>query len=208
MRYVFIHGLGQNSSSWDKVISFLPESSQFSCPDLWALLNDGEHTYANLYRAFKDYCNAVSGPVNLCGLSLGAMLALHYAMEHGEKVQSLVLVGAQYKMPKGLLKFQNIIFRFMPGAAFAKMGIQKDDVIKLTGSMLDLDYTVKLKNVSCPTLIVCGENDSANKKAAMALTEKIHGAELHLVKNAGHEVNVDAPAKLAAALAAFWEMVK
>ena len=34
MKYVFIHGLGQNSSSWDKTFSFMKDKNDFFCPDL------------------------------------------------------------------------------------------------------------------------------------------------------------------------------
>lgn len=208
MQYIFIHGLGQNSSSWDKVVSFLPKSSSLLCPDLWALLANDEYTFSNLYRAFKDYCNAIPGPVNLCGLSLGAMLALSYAIEYPNKVQSIVLIGAQYKMPKGLLKFQNVIFRFTPKSAFAEMGILKNDFIKLTSSMTELDYSIKLRHISCDTLVVCGANDNANAKSAKVIAEAIPNAEIRLVESAGHEVNSDAPEKLADILNIFWKPCK
>ena len=92
-------------------------------------------------------------------------------MEHGEKVQSLVLVGAQYKMPKGLLKFQNIIFRFMPGAAFAKMGIQKDDVIK---SIPFIILTAKGQENDIKTGEDLGMDDYITKPFSMkALLEKV-----------------------------------
>ncbi len=36
-----------------------------------------------------------------------------------------------YKMPKKLLKFQNLIFRFMPQSGFEQMGFGKKDFLKL-----------------------------------------------------------------------------
>ena len=38
----------------------------------------------------------------------------NYAIDHPDKVNSLILIAAQYKMPKKLLSIQNTIFRFMP----------------------------------------------------------------------------------------------
>ena len=35
----------------------------------------------------------------LCGLSLGGVLALNYAIEHPEKIKGMVLIATQYKMP-------------------------------------------------------------------------------------------------------------
>ncbi|MEK4080430.1 hypothetical protein [Solibacillus sp. FSL K6-1126] len=40
MRYIFVQGLGQSSSSWEKTISFLGDKEQFSHPDVFQLLNE------------------------------------------------------------------------------------------------------------------------------------------------------------------------
>jgi len=125
MHYLFIHGLGQDSSSWDKTISSLSKIDSIFCLDLWASQNEEEITYTNLYQSFVKHCNDIFDKLNLCGLSLGGILALNYAIEYSDKVQSIVLIGTQYKIPKGLMKFQNIIFRFMPNGSFSKIGMKK-----------------------------------------------------------------------------------
>lgn len=204
MQYIFIHGLGQNSTSWDKTISFMKNNFNPMCVDLFSLLNNKDTTYANMYNSFSDYCKNISEPLNLCGLSLGGVLALNYAIDNPERVKSLVLIAAQYKMPKEMLKFQNIIFRCMPKSVFAKMGLQKKDAIQLTNSMLDLDFTNKLTSISCPVLVACGEKDSANKKTAKFLSMNIPKAKFNLVENASHEVNIDNPQALAVILEDFY----
>ena len=197
MQYIFIHGLGQKPSSWDKIISRMDERVQVVYPDLFTIIGDKEIIYANLYRSFLDYCNSFTEPLNLCGLSLGGVIALNYVIDNPTKVQSLTLIAAQYKMLKTLLKIQNIIFKIMPGSVFNKMGFKKKDFIALTNSMADLDFSGRLKDISCPCLVLCGTKDSANKKAAKGLAENIKGAEFHFIENAGHEVNTDNPDKLA-----------
>lgn len=204
MQYIFLHGLGQNSSSWDKTVSFMGQSMEAVCPDLLVFLDNEAITYTNLYKAFSDYCKNISEPLNLCGLSLGGVLALNYAIDYPERVNSLVLIGAQYKMPKTILKLQNIIFRFMPESAFKNMGFQKKDFIQLTNSMMDLDFSKRLKEIPCATLVLCGGKDNANKKAAKGLAENIQRAEYKLVDDTSHEVNIENPQKLALELETFW----
>lgn len=204
MEYIFIHGLGQNSSSWNETISYMVKPVHALCPDLSVMLSNKEVTYANLYDAFSEYCNSISEPFNLCGLSLGAVLALNYAIDNPSRVKSLVLIGAQYEMPKLLLKFQNLIFGFMPKSSFQKIGFNKKNFIQLTNSMMDLNFRKDLKNISCVTLVICGEKDKANKKVAESLVECISKAELQIVESAGHEVNVEAPKKLAGILETFY----
>lgn len=85
MQYVFIHGLGQCPSSWDRTSEYLPKEIQADYPDLFSLLENKEITYGNLYDAFQDYCDKIDAPLTLCGLSLGAVLALNYTVNHSEK---------------------------------------------------------------------------------------------------------------------------
>ena len=205
---VFVHGLGQDSSSWDKVISVMPESFHAHCPDLFALINGAETDYQSLYRAFSDYCGGIPEQLNLCGLSLGGVLALHYTIDNPARVQSLTLMGTQYKMPKTLLRIQTIVFKIMPGFFFKKQGVDKHDFMKmflpLMESMADLDFSAGLSGISSPSLIICGDRDGANKKAAKGLAEGIPNAKLRFVNRAGHELNAESPDELAAILSEFW----
>lgn len=204
MEYLFLHGLGQTVHSWDETLSHADISRQAVCPELFSLLKEGKADYQTLYCAFTDYCNQRPAKMNLCGLSLGAVLALNYAVDHPENVSSLVLIAPQFQMPKILLRVQDVLFRFMPGKAFQEMGIGKESFRNLTNSMLSLDFSNRLKDISCPVLILCGEKDRANRKAAESLAKTINGAKLHVIKNAGHEVNTQAPIPLAEILMDFY----
>lgn len=204
MHNILIHGLGQNSTSWTKTIAYMERQDNIIYPDLFSLINDSDVSYSKLYEGFSEYCNNISEPLSLCGLSLGAVLALNYTIDNPQKVKSLVLIAPQYKMPKALLKVQNIIFRFIPEASFKNMGLRKKDFIKLTNSMMNLNFNEGLNNISCPVLVLCGEKDIPNKKAAKYLAKNIRKSELKFIKNAKHEVNLDAPKELAETLNDFY----
>lgn len=205
MQTIFLHGLGQTPASWDKTISCLPAGLGAVCPDLASFLADGPVSYQRLYAGFVRYCGQFPRPVRLCGLSLGGVLALNYAAEHPERVSSMVLAGTQYKMPVKLLKLQNFVFRLMPQKAFAGMGFGKEDFLALSRSMLSLDFSGALGHIDCPALVICGEKDRANRKAAEELAKALPQGELAVVREAGHEVNVDEPEKLAEMLREFFE---
>lgn len=171
MNCIFVHGLGQNAASWQRVIDYTEtDSHQIASPDLFLSLEEGKVNYHHLYQRFYDYCERLDGPIHLCGLSLGAILSLNYALDRPEKVQSLLLISPQYKMPGFLLSLQNVIFRMLPSPVFQKMGLPKKDVIQLTNSMKQIDFNRQLADISCPTLILCGEKDKPNKKAAEQLS--------------------------------------
>lgn len=204
MDIIFLHGLGQNPSSWNETLSFLPQCIKAYCPDLLHLCED--KTYEKIYLAFENYVDDFLNPINLCGISLGAVLALNYTLNHADKVSSLVLIAPQYKMPKLLLRFQNIVFHIMPDSLISKDGIAKQDIIQLTNSMRFLDFEQELKNVMCSTLIICGQKDTANIKAAKKMANLISDAKLYLIDTAGHEINVFAFKKLADAMSLFYPL--
>lgn len=197
MKYIYLHGLGQTPDSWNRVLGYRNTSTDSICPDLAKLMPDGNADYSSLYTAFSNLCNTINDELVLCGLSLGGVLALNYTIDHPEKVKSLILIATPYKMPKQLLRLQNILFRFMPKSAFSQTGFQKADFIRLCHSMAELDFSRSLRKVTCPTLILCGEHDRANQKAARMLACLLKNAQFQLVPGAGHEVNVDAPERLA-----------
>ena len=205
MAFVFIHGLGQDPSSWDKTILFMGSQNKYLCPNLITLLNNNDISYENLYRVFSDYCNNIPEPIHLCGLSLGGNLALNYVIDYPEKVKSLILIGTQDKMPKFLLKFQYFIFSFIPENIFIKNGISKRHFLQIINSMMNLDFKEELKNISCATLIICGEKDIFNKKAAKNLKKNIHDSHLVIIKKSGHVMNIDDPENLATEIEIFYK---
>lgn len=204
MATIFIHGLGQTPASWEKTTNGLDSATDTYCPNLSKLLINKEINYSNLYKAFCEYCDKISGTINLCGLSLGAILALQYTLEHPGKIDSLVLIAAQYQMPKKLLAFQNVLFKFMPKKIFVGMGFGKKEFIALSKSMMNIDLSKELKKIKCPVLLLCGEKDHTNKKAAVGLSKEIKGSKLMYIENSGHEVNIDNPEKLANVLNEFF----
>lgn len=205
MQQILIHGLGQSPSSWNETIERLKEPEKVKCPDLAELLQGNRVDYISLYDAFSKYCHSFSEPLNLCGLSLGGVLALHYGIDHPEKVNSLVLIAAQYRMPEKLLKLQNAMFRFMPESMFRQMGFGKKEFIQLSKSMMKLDFSKELQKLSCPVLIICGEKDKANRRASEELAKYLPHAQMQIVEKAGHEVNLDAPERLAEIWNGFYE---
>ena len=208
MKYLYLHGLGQKPDSWDRVIKETKVSGSSISLSLAEMLKGKNVTYGELYSTFSFECNKENVEYVLCGLSLGAVLALNYAIDHPNKVKALVLIAAQYKMPKKLLKFQNMLFRLMPNSMFRQIGFKKADVISLCGTMAELDFRDSLHNVSCPVLIVCGEKDNANKKASKELCHYLNNSYFHELMKTGHEANIEAPEELAIVLQQFYDSIR
>ena len=71
--------------------------------------------------------------------------------------------------------------------------------------MKKLDFTNKVQNIKCSTLIICGKKDSANIKSAYYLSENIKNAQLQIIENTGHIVNEENPKILAKILEEYYE---
>lgn len=203
MNLILLHGLGQTSAAWTDTIKEMEHPSNILSPNLFELLGDQEVCYPNLYEAFSDYCRTIPKPFRLCGLSLGGMIALQYAVEHPDHVDSMVLIGTQVVMPKRLIGFQNLVFRVMPNRMFQQIDLSKYEIIHLTKSMMCLDFQDSLKVIQCPVLVVCGEKDKANMQASLQLQSQIPHSDLVIIEHAGHEVNVDQPQRLGKLLHTF-----
>ena len=194
---IFVHGSGHKATSWEKTISYMTNNEDIVCPNLSSILEGKEASYEHLYSSFVKYCNECDGQIHLCGLSLGGILALNFALDFPQKVKTLVLIGTPYKVPKVAFSFQNIIFRFLPKSIFETMAFDKKNTFALGDTMKNLDFSDRVKNIKCPTLILCGKKDSANMKSADYLSQSIRSAELKIIENTGHVVNEENPKALA-----------
>ncbi len=204
MKNILIHGLGQNNKSWDKVEKFLTDDIKTEQPNLYEMMENKEFNYDSLYNQFADYCNSFDEKLNLCGLSLGGILALDYAKHYPDKVNSLTLIGVPYQIPKTLFKIQNFIFYLMPRGTFEKMGVSKKDFISLVKSMENLEIAGNISELQCKTLILCGEKDKTNMKSAKQFHQKIKNSNFKIICKSSHEVNLDNPKELSVALVEFW----
>ena len=139
-KVILIHGSGHKADSWQKTISYLDHQEDILCPELSAILNGREASFPNIRAAFAQYCAQAGGPVHLCGLSLGGILALDYTLEHPETVKTLVLIGTPHKVPRAAFALQNIVFRLLPKSMFASMAFDKRDAFALGNSMKNLDF--------------------------------------------------------------------
>lgn len=208
MANILVHGLGQDETSWNEVKNQLNNNGiKIETPNLFSIVKNYQVNYENMYKTFADYCNSFNEKINLVGLSLGGVLAIDYITEFPEKVNSIILIGTPYEIPKTIFTIQNIIYKFMPKRIFEKMGCPKKDMISLLNSMKNLSIPDKAPNIKSNTLIICGEKekDNINMKSAKKLNEVIQNSKFKIIENAGHEVNIDNPRGLADTICDFWK---
>lgn len=207
MKNIFIHGSGHKSTSWNETLSYMDNNKDVLCPDLSSILNGKEANYHNLYSSFVEYCNN-DGQINLCGISLGGILALNYALDFPDKVKSLVLIGTPHKIPKVLFSIQNIVFRFFQKSLFKNMAFNKKDTFILGNSMKELDFSNHVNKIKCPTLLIYGEKDSANIKSAYYFSDNIPNSKLKIIEKTGHVVNEENPKILAKIISEYYNEIQ
>ena len=193
MKTIYLHGLGQTAKAWDKVITNPQDEVVL---DMWHMLGTREYSYENLYKVIKEFLEPIDGEVNLVGLSLGAVVALNYALDFKDKVNTLVLVGVNYRYLKKP-RIENFIISFLPRSLEEKMGISKENLKKMKNSLVGLDFTDRLTDISATTVVICGERDTPrNKSASKIISEQIPQAQLQWVPEAEHHVNEENPEAL------------
>ena len=86
------------------------------------------------------------------------------------------------------------------------MAFDKKNTFALGDTMKNLDFSDRVKNIKCPTLILCGKKDSANIKSAHYLSQNIKSAELKIIEDTGHVVNEENPEILANILTEYYSL--
>jgi pimeloyl-ACP methyl ester carboxylesterase len=171
-------------------------------------------------------------PVVAGGLSMGAGIALGYALEKSEALSALVLAAP----PRGgseqrawAIDFAEAIdkrgveaagaefvwgarSRFDPaGASFIRQGFLEHKPHALSAILRRLiarlpsiaDLAPRLRLLEVPTLVIVGSLDTASREAAQALADLLPNAQLERIEGAGHVVNLAAPAAFDQALRRF-----
>ena len=220
-KLLLLHGLGMAHRMWTPQQEALHKSFHLIIPDLPGMAQSKTlgafslESSASLLLNFLRQQNLL--PIHVCGLSLGAMVALEMSLQADDgELSSLVLSGGQVHAPRLLMLFQQVMFIFVsekrivadlstsiPTTDEKMLRAAREDAA-LTGKKGFLqvlrsagraDYRNALTHIDLPTLVMCGAKDEANLSAAHTLAVGIPDAELLVVEDAGHVWNVEQPVR-------------
>ena len=156
----------------------------------------------------------------LGGHSLGGYLSLAFRLAHPERVAGLVLIdtGPGYKQDAGREKWNAMAERYAVGfetrgldalAASPEVNAGPHDpkglALAARGILVQSDASImaSLGEISVPTLVLVGRDDSPFLAAAEIMAAKIPGAVAVTIDGAGHAPNLDRPAEFDAAVTEF-----
>lgn len=234
---VFVNSLGTDLRIWDEVVGEL-------AADFPVLRYDkrghGLSDLGNPPYSIADHAADLTGliahtgaaEVILCGLSIGGLIAQHYAAARPASLRALVLCDAAHRI--GGPDFWNqriaaverdgvagiadgILERwftpaFRAGSAALHAGCRnmliRQPAAGYAGScaaVRDADHTALVAGITAPTLVLAGDQDGATPPDLVrSMADLIPGARFEIIADAGHIPCVEQPAALVARLRRFF----
>lgn len=228
---VFIHGWTADRHRWDHQMAHFSATRRVIRLDLRGHGESGGagvRTVAELaddVLALLDHLKA--DRVVLIGHSMGGMISQTIALAHPERVERMVLVNSigkmAYSRSRGLLMAvstlvpfklfvaANIQRAFAPGYpreeirkyVSASAGTPREVVMTLYGAMRAFDVLDRAGEIRTPTLMVHGYHDVQLPVSQMLRMAKAYPDAVVRIVDAGHELPVEKPAELTAAVDRF-----
>jgi pimeloyl-ACP methyl ester carboxylesterase len=241
---VFLHGLGGSRTVWDPVIPLLSPRFQVVAVDLRGhgrspLPEGSTFSFAELADDVRALLDRLALPsVHLVGLSAGGFLALRLALDHGNRLRSLTLIGsaaqcdghtraigqhwAEVYQTEGfdayalrLLKdlyYPDWIEAHLDFADQLRAQVKDQDLrgaVQWGLNVRGFDVRGQVGRLRLPTFILHGMDDRVvDSSHARYLRQSIPGAQLKLFPRTGHFVPIEHPTEVAETLAAFVNAVE
>ncbi|WP_201613414.1 alpha/beta fold hydrolase [Gulosibacter hominis] len=200
---LFLHGLGETPQAWNGVINEF-ESIDALTPTVF---DQPSGTPWSLHERTDELAASLNNPVDVVGLSLGAVMGLDLAIRHPHMVRSLFLSAPQARPPKALMRIQSILMRVLPECLVCPPQISKQQLLEILRQISAIDFEPELGNITVPTTIACGSKDRANLPAARTISQQIPHARLIVVPDAGHQWHQSMPTQFAHELKAHWNSI-
>lgn len=201
---LFLHGLGETPQAWNGVINEF-ESIDALTPTVF---DQPSGTPWSLHERTDELAASLNDPVDVVGLSLGAVMGLDLAIRHPHVVRSLFLSAPQAHPPKALMRIQSILMRVLPERLVCPPQISKQQLLEILRQISAIDFEPELGNIAVPTTIACGSKDRANLPAARTISQQIPHARLIVVPDAGHQWHQSMPTQFAHELKVHWNSSK
>ena len=208
---VLLHGLSGSARWWHRNVPALAERYRVLVPELVGFGStptaDRLPSMAEAADLLDGWIRAVGlGRVHLIGHSMGGQISLHFAARHPERLDRLVLVDAagipRARNPRALLRFGLELVPlwrwgdpvFLPTMVRDALTAGPRTVAGAIAHILRDDVRPLLPRVTTPTLVIWGERDNLVPLVdSWTIRQGIGGAELAVLRGAGHNPMVDRP---------------
>jgi 3-oxoadipate enol-lactonase len=168
---------------------------------------------------------------HFCGLSMGGLVGQMLGARHGERLRSLTLCSTACRLPprdlwderikiaseEGMTPLADIVierwftpaFRAEPTIVVDRLwqmilDTPPDGYAAACAAVRDAELCEEIERIRVPTLVIVGDKDPVTPPArAEELAERIAGAQLEVIRNAAHLLNIEQDIAFDAALIAF-----
>ncbi|MCE9671865.1 alpha/beta hydrolase [Myxococcus stipitatus] len=184
-------------------------------------------------RDIAALCDALKlGAVHVVGLSMGGMMGFQLAVDRPDLVRSLVIVNSGPELVARTLrrKFdfatRLLLLRLLGPKALANVlaprlfpkpeqeGLRRraiatfgandpDAYLRATRGLLGWSVMPRLKDITCPVLVLHSERDYTPRSAKQAYVDLLPSARLQVLEDSGHAAPLDQPGPLTDAVEAF-----
>ncbi|MDK8602606.1 hypothetical protein QP858_09065 [Trueperella bernardiae] len=199
----FIHGHAHTPEVWRPVADHLPPAWAVVAPDLFAAARVGSDADAHRHdmAAHINRDLAMMGleePVIVVAEGLGAIPAIHYAVEHPGRVAGVFVSGPRLALRRGES------MRLQVGAVMRRKGptaVTSEQMGTYLAGLVGLDEREAAAQVRVPRVAIAGEKDSVGTRGATELQGA--GWERDVAREASEDWYSYAPAAFAARVAEF-----
>jgi 3-oxoadipate enol-lactonase len=226
---VLLHGIGPGARGWEEQLAALPRELYVLAPDLPGF-GQSSGPFA-IDRSVADLSAALDErgvrTVDLCGFSLGACVALRFALARPSAVEHLIVCAGFARLPQELrrsvvelslrlLRLAPYAFRQAVAQLVHGVGVRHQDAAlenlaplsqtEFAAMMLEaagFDIADSAVLLDMPALVLCGGEDRVNATLSRRLAARMPSAQFRLIPDAGHFAYLDAPTEFAAALRSF-----
>jgi pimeloyl-ACP methyl ester carboxylesterase len=226
---VLLHGLGIGPIGWRPQVEVFSPEMHVVAPELIGFgISEGSFSFDGArQQVVRILADLPPGPTILCGLSLGALVALDIATSHHAAVDALIVCAGFASLPEELRVQQLAMARqldeldvdafagvlpqlatglpveFQTRATESLAYVTKERLASVFTAVAAFNARPYLERYSKPTLVLCGGDDSLNQPLSRDLASGLTNAVYVEIPDAGHAVNLDQPIAFNTAVTAF-----
>lgn len=223
---MLVHGFLGGSGYWVPLTSGLKDHFDFVAVDLPGFAASAHipapDSIAGLSASLMQLVDSLGiERFSLLGFSMGGMVAMEIAIEHGDRLNKLVLYGtaASGDLPDRFESWDASIKRmedqgveatadrtvsswfvegdkhpFYPVCRQACKGASKEGCIKAMRGMQRWSAKDRLKTIKVPTLVIVGDKDRSTKPAeSVAIWQQVPASQLCVIPNTAHGLHMEKP---------------
>jgi pimeloyl-ACP methyl ester carboxylesterase len=222
MNIVCVHGSGSCREAWHYQTAAFANITAVNLPGH----PDGEliPTIGGMVEWLHGYiAEAGLAPVVLFGHSLGAGVVMQYALDYGDAVSGLVLVGAGARLKVSPAILEGLARDIQTGSAWdpmtgyeriapevaavlARRRVENGPHARLNdlSACNDFDIIANLSNITIPTLAICGTDDAMTPpKYTQFLAARLPDARGVVIEGGTHQVHLEKPDEVNQEIRAF-----